>query len=71
MFNFQCVKQKINHSYRHYSHGSVLPHGIAGKSHQQWEYRTPEQPHNHQSGYLVLLVGPVKQSLRENNGKYI
>lgn len=71
MFDFQSIKQKINHADRHHGNRAVLAYRIAGESHQQREYRTSKQSHNHQAGHFVLLVGLSEQGLRKHDRKHI
>lgn len=49
-------RQQIYDTHRHDRHGANLSDCIAGKSHEQREHRTTEEPHYHQSADSILLV---------------
>ena len=71
MFYFVYIAEQVNHADGHYSHGSGLSYGVAGKAHEQREHRSAEQTHYHKSRNLVLLVGFRQQSLREHYREYV
>ena len=58
-----------DYRYRHHSHGTALSYSITCQAHCYRKYRTAEEPHNHQTGNLVLLLWHSKQRLGEDNRK--
>ena len=48
-----------------------MSYGIAGESHQQGEYGTAKETHNHEAAHLILLFRYRQQGLGEDHGEYI
>ena len=69
--HFQRIAYEVEHADGHHGYGSTLSDGITGNSHEQGEYRSAEEAHNHQARNLVLLVGHRGERLGKDDGEYV
>ena len=63
IFYFVDIGEEINDTDGHHDDSTSLADSVAGKAHQQWEDSTSEEAHDHQTAYLVLLLGHRGQRL--------
>ena len=65
------VGKEIEHAYSHDEHGSDLSGCIRRESHDEGEDGAAEEAHDHQAGYLVLLVGDGLHGPCEHHGEHV
>ena len=65
--DFQRIERQIERTYGHHAYGADGAERLRCIAHEERENRSAEQTHDHQTGYLILLLRLRFECLREDD----